>query len=154
GSDVERADDRVPRPSRCEGQRREGGRAHPRRARARPRRQTARLTGTPVAPVNDGPALAGPYHTRYERRSPMAGAFLIGRLIFGAFFVFNAVNLLISLGAAAQYAAAKGVPLPEVAVAGAGLLILFGGTSILLGWRPELGVAAIVVFLLGVSFPM
>jgi uncharacterized membrane protein YphA (DoxX/SURF4 family) len=39
-------------------------------------------------------------------------------------------------------------------VIGSGLLILFGGVSVLLGWQPELGVAAIVVFLLGVSFPM
>ena len=84
----------------------------------------------------------------------MAGAFLIGRLIVGAFFIYHGVNHFLSLAMMAQFAAAKGVPLPEVAVAGAGLLILFGGTSILLGWRPELGVAAITVFLLGVSFPM
>jgi uncharacterized membrane protein YphA (DoxX/SURF4 family) len=84
----------------------------------------------------------------------MAGAFLIGRLIVGAFFIYNGLNHFMSLQMFTQYTAAKGVPAPAVAVVGAGLLILFGGISILLGWRPELGVAAIVVFLVGVSIPM
>ena len=53
-----------------------------------------------------------------------------------------------------QAAASKGVPAPGVAVAVAGLLILFGGISIVLGWQPELGITAIVVFLVAVSFPM
>ena len=84
----------------------------------------------------------------------MAAVFLVGRLIFGAFFIYNGVNHMLSHAMLAQFAAAKSVPAPELAVIGSGLLILFGGTSILLGWRPELGVIAIVVFLLGVSFPM
>jgi uncharacterized membrane protein YphA (DoxX/SURF4 family) len=84
----------------------------------------------------------------------MTGTFLIGRLIFGAYFVFNGLNHLFLNAQMAQYAAAKGVPAPALAVAVSGLLILFGGLSILLGWRPELGVIAIVVFLIGVSFPM
>ena len=84
----------------------------------------------------------------------MAVAFLIGRLIVGAFFIYNGLNHFLSLAMMAQFAAAKGVPAPTVAVAASGALILFGGISILLGWRPDLGIAAIVVFLLGVSFPM
>lgn len=84
----------------------------------------------------------------------MAGTFLIGRLIFGAFFIYNGLHHFVSLATMAQYAAAKGVPAPTLAVAGTGALILFGGISILLGWRPELGVTAIVVFLVGVSIPM
>ena len=84
----------------------------------------------------------------------MAGAFLIGRLIFGAFFIYNGVNHFLSLAMMTQFVAAKGVPAPSVAVAVTGALIIFGGLSILLGWRPELGIAAIVVFLLGVLFPM
>src|SRR5437763_6559098 len=84
----------------------------------------------------------------------MAGAFLIGRLIVGAFFIYNGLNHFLSLAMMAQFATAKGVPAPTVAVAASGALILFGGISILLGWRPDLGIAAIVVFFLGVSFPM
>ena len=84
----------------------------------------------------------------------MALAFLIGRLIFGGFFLFNGVNLVLMHAQSAQYAAAKGVPIPDVAVMVAALLLLFGSVSILLGWRPELGVTAIVLFLIAVSFPM
>lgn len=84
----------------------------------------------------------------------MAAAFLIGRLIFGGYFVFNGLNHFLSYQMFVQFAAAKGVPLPEAAVPAAGALILFGGVSILLGWRPDLGVAAIVLFLLPVSIMM
>ena len=84
----------------------------------------------------------------------MALAFLIGRLIFGGFFLFNGVNLLLTHAQSTQYAAAKGVPIPEVAVTVAALLLLFGSLSILIGWHPELGITAIVLFLAAVSFPM
>src|SRR6266852_5959813 len=84
----------------------------------------------------------------------MALAFLIGRLIFGGFFLINGVNLFLSHAQATQYAAAKGVPVPDVAVIVAALLLFFGSISILLGWRPDLGITAIVVFLVAVTFPM
>jgi putative oxidoreductase len=84
----------------------------------------------------------------------MALAFLIGRLIFGGFFLLNGVNLFLMHAQAVQYAAAKGVPVPDVAVTVAALFLLFGSLSILLGWRPDLGIAAIVIFLLAVTFPM
>lgn len=84
----------------------------------------------------------------------MAVLFLLGRLIVGAYFIVNGLNHFISYPAFVAFAAAKGVPLAGVAIALAGALILFGGTSILLGWRPLLGVTAIVLFLVGVSFPM
>lgn len=84
----------------------------------------------------------------------MATLFLIGRVIFGGYFIMNGLTNVMSRAMLAQYAAAKGVPFPELLVPLAGLLILFGGASILLGWRPELGIAAIVVFLVAVSFPM
>jgi len=84
----------------------------------------------------------------------MALAFLIGRLIFGGFFLYNGVNMLLTYALATQYAAAKGVPVPEVAVVVAAMLLLSGSASILLGWRPELGIGAIVLFLIAVSFPM
>ena len=81
----------------------------------------------------------------------MAAAFLIGRLLFGGYFIYNGLNHFLSNAMLTQFAAVKGVPSPSLAVAVAGLLILFGGISILMGWRPELGTAAIVLFLVGVS---
>jgi putative oxidoreductase len=84
----------------------------------------------------------------------MTALFVTGRVIFGGFFIINGLNLLMSHAMMAQLAASKGVPAADVAVVVAGALILFGGASIVLGWRPELGIAAIAVFLVCVTFPM
>jgi uncharacterized membrane protein YphA (DoxX/SURF4 family) len=84
----------------------------------------------------------------------MSTIFLIGRLIFGGYFIINGVNHFMAHAQMAQFAAAKGVPMAEVAVLVSGALILFGGTSVVLGWRPEVGLAAIVLFLIAVSIPM
>jgi putative oxidoreductase len=81
----------------------------------------------------------------------MEKMFLIGRFIFGGYFIMNGLNHFISRGMMAQFAAAKGVPMAEVAVPLSGLLILLGGLSILLGWQPDLGIGAIVLFLVCVS---
>jgi|SRR5579884_3492224 len=77
--------------------------------------------------------------------------FLIGRLIFGGFFVYNGINHLVKRSALAQYAGAKNVPAPDVAVTVSGIAMLIGGTSILLGVKPKLGAAAIIGFLASVS---
>ena len=50
-----------------------------------------------------------------------------------------------------QYAASKGVPLANAAVAASGALLVFGGASIITGILPKLGTAAIAAFLGGVS---
>jgi putative oxidoreductase len=51
----------------------------------------------------------------------------------------------------AQYAASKNVPKPDLAVKATGVVLIAGGTSILLGFKPKLGAAAIIGFLAGVS---
>jgi putative oxidoreductase len=77
--------------------------------------------------------------------------FLLGRLAFGGFFIYNGINHLKERKAVAQYAGSKNVPMPEAAVAGTGIMLIAGGTSILLGVKPKLGAAAIAGFLAGVS---
>src|SRR5437660_908301 len=84
----------------------------------------------------------------------MVAAVLIGRLLLGGFFIISGLNHFTSYAMSVQFAAAKGVPAPEMAVPLSGLLILFGGVSLVLGWKPQWGIAAIVLFLVGVSFPM
>lgn len=81
----------------------------------------------------------------------MALAFLIGRILFGGYFLYNALNHFLNVGFMAQYAGSKGVPAPEVAVLGTGLLLLVGGAAILLGYAPLVGIGAIAVFLIGVT---
>jgi len=81
-------------------------------------------------------------------------AFLIGRIIVGVYFLFNATNHFMQLEMMSGYAGSKGVPAPKLAVAGSGLLLLVGGLSILLGYQPLIGVIAIALFLLPTTFMM
>ena len=77
--------------------------------------------------------------------------FLIGRLIFGGFFIYNGIHHFKERKNLAQYAQAKNVPMPDIAVPATGIAMIAGGTSILLGIKPKLGAAAIIGFLAGVS---
>src|ERR1700704_1911184 len=81
----------------------------------------------------------------------MKAAFLIGRLIFGGFFLYNGINHLKERKSLGQYAQAKNVPMAEAAVTATGAVLIAGGASILLGIKPKLGTAAIAGFLAGVS---
>ena len=77
--------------------------------------------------------------------------FLIGRLIFGGYFISSGINHFTQRKQMAEYAAAKHVPQSNVAVQASGAVLLLGGASILLGIKPKLGTLAIVGFLAGVS---
>jgi uncharacterized membrane protein YphA (DoxX/SURF4 family) len=80
--------------------------------------------------------------------------FLIGRILTGGFYIYSGIKHCLNLPQLAGFAQTHGVPLPEIAVAGTGLLIFAGGFSILLGFQPRLGVAAIVLFLVPVTLMM
>ena len=84
----------------------------------------------------------------------MAQAFLVGRILVGCYYLQAAFHHFTSAGQMAHYAAARGVPAPEVAVIVAGLLLLIAGLSFLLGVYPRLGVGAIVLFLVPVTLIM
>jgi uncharacterized membrane protein YphA (DoxX/SURF4 family) len=77
--------------------------------------------------------------------------FLLGRLLFGGYFVMSGINHFKQTGQLSQYAASKNVPKPDLAVKATGTALLIGGASILLGIKPKLGAAAIIGFLAGVS---
>lgn len=81
----------------------------------------------------------------------MKAPFLIGRLLFGGYFIMAGINHFKKTAQLSQFAAAKKVPKPHVAVRVTGSMLLAGGTSILLGVKPKLGAAAILGFLAGVS---
>lgn len=81
----------------------------------------------------------------------MKAFFLIGRLVFGGFFLYNGINHLKSHRNLARYAKAKHVPIADFAVPATGVLLLIGGTSLLLGIKPKIGALAIISFLAGVS---
>ncbi len=80
--------------------------------------------------------------------------FLIGRIIVGVYYVFNGFNHLGNLKMLTQYAAMKGVPSAKFFVVVTGLLLLYGGLSILLGFTPLLGIIALLIFLIPTTFTM
>ena len=77
--------------------------------------------------------------------------FLIGRALFGGFFLYNGINHFRQADMLAQYAGAKHVPMPDIAVRATGTMLMLGGASILLGLKPKYGAAALIAFLAGVS---
>ena len=74
---------------------------------------------------------------------------LLGRFLFVLIFVLSGPRHF--MGSTIAYAAAQGVPLASIAVPISGLLALFGGLSILLGFRARIGAWLIVLFLVGVT---
>lgn len=80
--------------------------------------------------------------------------FLIGRILFGGFFIMNGVNHFTKSAMMASYAQSKGVPSPKLSVIVSGLFILFGGLGMVFGVYTQMAIALIVVFLLVISFKM
>lgn len=77
--------------------------------------------------------------------------FLLGRMVFGGYFLYSGINHFKQRKTLAQYASAKKVPAPDVAVVVSGAALMIGGTSILLGVKPKYGALAILGFLASVS---
>jgi putative oxidoreductase len=84
----------------------------------------------------------------------MRSLFLVGRALFGGFFIYNGINHLKHSGAMEGYAAAKGVRAPAVAVNGTAALLLAGGASVVAGLKPRQGLATLVTFLIPTTLQM
>jgi putative oxidoreductase len=80
--------------------------------------------------------------------------FLLGRILYGGFFVLGGINHFQNLGMMAGFTASKGVPAAKAGVVVSGLLILVGGLSVIVGWHVRIGLACIVLFLIPVTFLM
>jgi len=84
----------------------------------------------------------------------MDALLLVGRIIFGGFFIYSGVNHFTGFKMMAQYAKMKGVPFPAIAQGTTGLMLLIGGLSIVFGIYPFIGIVLIAAFLVPVSFMM
>jgi uncharacterized membrane protein YphA (DoxX/SURF4 family) len=83
--------------------------------------------------------------------------FLMGRVIVGLYYLYNAANhfnLFGQAGGLAAWTASKGVPAPKVLVFVAGVLLTIGGLTILTGFYPVIGVVALVLFFIPVTYRM
>lgn len=77
--------------------------------------------------------------------------FLVGRLLFGGLFLYNGINHFLNFSTTRGYTAYKGVPMPDVSTALSGVWLVVSGASVVAGFRPEIGLMMIALFLLVVT---
>lgn len=77
--------------------------------------------------------------------------FLAGRIILGAYFVNAGWSHFRNRKMMAGYAASKKVPFPLMAILATGVLLTVGGLSLVTGLYPYVGLAAVALFLVGVT---
>ena len=79
------------------------------------------------------------------------GAQVLGRVIFGGYFIYSGLRHFADRQAMIAYAKAKGVVWPKVAVLGTGAMLVVGGVSVLTGVKPKVGASLVTTFLAGVT---
>lgn len=78
--------------------------------------------------------------------------FVIGRIIFGGFFIYNGANHFTQLDGIAQYAGYKGIPFPKASAIVSGVFMILGGLSILLGYQVAIAAWLLILFLVPAAF--
>jgi putative oxidoreductase len=84
----------------------------------------------------------------------MAALFLVGRIIFGGYFLYNAYGHFKNLAGMTAYVQSKGISRAKAAVIVGGVMLAIGGLSIILGLFIVLGMWLLVLFLIPVTFKM
>ena len=79
---------------------------------------------------------------------------LIGRILFGGFFIVMGINHFQNLAMMSGYAKSKNVPFPRLAVMVTGVMLVVGGASVLFGIVPIVGLTVLVLFLLSTLVTM
>ena len=80
--------------------------------------------------------------------------FLIGRLLLGGFFLLMSMNHFTQTKMLTDYATSKKVPYPQLAVIFAGLLLVIGAVTFILGVYPQIGILAITLFFIPTTLMM
>lgn len=81
----------------------------------------------------------------------MSFPYVLGRLVFGGFFLYNGINHFKNLEALKPYAAAKQLPNPELSVMASGAVLIASGASLAFGIKPALGALGVAGFLAAAS---
>jgi putative oxidoreductase len=79
---------------------------------------------------------------------------LIGRILFGGYFLMSGVNHFMKKDMVMQYAKSKKLPNPALFVPATGIILMLGGLSILLGAYVAWGILLLVIFLIPTAFKM
>ena len=77
---------------------------------------------------------------------------LIGRALFGLYFVYSGINHFAKYQGLKEYAAFKKIPATGFAVIITGLVLLGGGLSILSGYMIQTGLILLAIFLVVTAF--
>lgn len=77
---------------------------------------------------------------------------LLGRILLALLFIPAGIGKLTGFAGSVSYASSAGMPMPELAVALALLVELFGGLALLLGWHARWAALALALFTLVASF--
>ncbi len=75
-------------------------------------------------------------------------------VLLGVFFILNGVNHFFNTDVLAEYAHKRGIPIisPKLAVYLSGVLLLFGGLSLMTGFFKLYGIIALSIFLVMAAF--
>ena len=73
--------------------------------------------------------------------------FVIGRILFGGFFLMSGINHFTKLEAMTGYAKYKKLPAAKLGVLISGLMLVIGGLSVILGYYADLGALLLAIFL-------
>ena len=79
---------------------------------------------------------------------------LVGRILFGGFFIVMGINHFQNLAMMSGYAKSKNVPFARLAVIGTGVVLVVGGASVLFGIVPIVGLSLLILFLLSTLVTM
>lgn len=77
----------------------------------------------------------------------MSAILVIGRIIFGGFFIMSGINHFAKLEAMTGYAKYKKLPAAKLGVLLSGVMLVLGGAYILLGFYADLGALLLAIFL-------
>ncbi len=80
--------------------------------------------------------------------------FLLGRILFGGYFLYSGINHFSKVNTMAGYAGSKHVPSPKLAVYFTGVLLFLGGAGVVLGISPAFSLSMLLLFLVPTTFIM
>lgn len=73
---------------------------------------------------------------------------LLGRMCLAAIFLQSGVDKIFHYGRTVKLMASKGMPMPEILLAPAILVLIAGGVMLLLGWKARWAALALIAFMI------
>ena len=80
--------------------------------------------------------------------------YTLGRIIFGAYFIYSGFNHFKNEKSLTGFAKSKGVPSPRLAVLGSGAMMIIGGLGFLAGMNIAESSILLLIFLVPTTFIM